>query len=255
MMPHREVKMPEEKVNDFIRDAEKSKARVFATPGKDENFNHRATFVDENFIAVGAYLEDTLVSKIKRGDYVDFSKLIPKDRILSEEDQRPEMVIRGGRTFYVPVNDSPSITSFQMWEQAFRVYANIYTKENPHHSSELIEYNHIIHTIASNYHWDNVYAYDKEFRIHVSKNPYRNWGMILHQAWALRLRDRIHHNSGQSGHEHNYSGENFRHGQGNGHKSKSSEPCRRYNKGRCPFGADCHYEHKCSTVSNMDTQF
>ena len=104
-----------------------------------------------------------------------------------------ELVICNGHTYYVPVCKTTSISNFQRWEQAFRVFANIYTKTNvnTNRSSELIEYNHVIHTIAMSYTWENVYQYDKDFRIHMARNPERNWGIILQQAWSLCLRDRI----------------------------------------------------------------
>ena len=130
--------------------------------------------------------------KIQKGEYIDFSKLIPRDKVVVEEDSRLELVVRNGRTFWTPVTPGVTINNFQRWEQAFRVFSNIYCKTNPTRATELIEYNHIIHTISQAYSWDNVYLYDKEFRMHMSKNPSRSWGMILQQAWSLRLKDRIH---------------------------------------------------------------
>ena len=103
--------------------------------------------------------------KIQCGEYVDFRKLIQKDRVLAEDAQRLEMVIRGGRMYYIPVEDGVSISSYAKWEQAFTVFSNIYSKVNPNRSSELIEYNHVIHTISTVYAWDNMYMYDKDFRI------------------------------------------------------------------------------------------
>ena len=35
---------------------------------------------------VGAHIEDGLVQKIEKGEYVDFGKLIPRDRVAAEED-------------------------------------------------------------------------------------------------------------------------------------------------------------------------
>ena len=147
--------------------------------------------IDEGFVTVGAHLDELTLWKIQKGDYVDFCKLIPCDRVLTEDEQKLEIVIRGGKTYYVPVNEGTSINNFQRWEQAFRVYANIYTRMHPHRSPELIEYNHIIHTISLSFVWDNVYLYDKDFRIHMSNNPERNWGVILQQAWSLCLHNRI----------------------------------------------------------------
>ena len=212
----------------MITDAERAKARIFATQGNnqmgdfDRFANHQqmgndtmfnepnqnpnfhegrvaltpSAIVDEGYIVVGAHLDESMVSKIEKGEYVDFGKLLPKDRATTspEEDGRIELVVRNGRTFWSPVSVSININSFARWEQAFRVFSNIYCKTNPHRSAELIEYNYVIHTIAMSYVWDNVYTYDKEFRLHMARNPQRSWAMILQQAWLLRLRDRISHN-------------------------------------------------------------
>ena len=138
---------------------------------------------------MGNHIDEQTLNKIKRGEYVDFGRLIPKDRILAAEENCLELVVKGGHTYYVPVIDTTEINSFSKWEQAFRVYANIYTKAYPNRSSELIEYNHIIHTVSLSYPWENVYLYDKDFRLHMSKHPERNWSIILQQAWSLRLRE------------------------------------------------------------------
>ena len=89
--------------------------------------------------------------------------------------------MRGGKTFWVPAADHEvqSIHNFSKWEQAFRVYSDIYLRSHPARSTELIQYNHIIHTAALTYVWDNVYTYDKEFRLHLSRHPERCWGIIL----------------------------------------------------------------------------
>ena len=41
-----------------------------------------------------------------------------------------------------------------------------------------------------------------------------------------------------------YSGEESR--AGGGKPTKIHKPCRRYNKGKCTYGASCRYEHHCS---------
>ena len=105
-----------------------------------------------------------------------------------------ELVNKGGVTYFVLVSDrevSGLITGFNKWEQAFRVFSNIYTKEYPHRATELIQYNHLIHTASLSFTWDNVYSYNKEFRMHMSNYPQRNWGVILQQVWSVYLRDRV----------------------------------------------------------------
>ena len=46
----------------------------------------------------------------------------------AEEDTRFEMAIKNGKTFWVPVTSAVAVNGFNKWEQAFRVYSNIYCK-------------------------------------------------------------------------------------------------------------------------------
>ena len=239
-------KTPDERMEDNIRDAELSRAIVFPASGNYNKNNITPKYtkgqyvntamMDEDYITVGSHLDEVTLNKIKNSEYVDFGKLIPKDRILATEENRLELVMKGGHTYYVPVAETTEISNFNCWEQAFRVYSNIYTKFFPHRSSELIEYNHIIHTISLSYPWENVYLYDKDFRIHISKHPERNWSIILQQAWSLRLRDR-------PGYVMNNQGGSLNNSK-NSPETKVDE-CRRYNRGLCPFGSGCRYEHRC----------
>ena len=197
--------------------------------------------VDEGYSVVAAHVDEVTYDKIIQGRYVDFSKLIPKDKIAEEEDDLLQLVRKNSRTFYAPVKDGTVINNFARWEQVFRVFSNIYTQEYPHRSSQLIQYNHVISDISQTYIWSNVYSYDKDFRIHMSKNPQRSWGIILQQSWSLRLREKLitdisYRNSSVG------NGENGAFGP----RGKTGEICRRFNRGRCNFGANCMFEHKCS---------
>ena len=224
----------------MLREAEAAKARIHATAGRnllDTYFERNSvTVMDERYIVVGAHVEEPLVQKISRDEYVDFGKLIPKDRVMAEEDGRLEMHVKDGRTFWAPVQVTSNINNFTKWEQAFRVFANIYTKVNPHRSSELIEYNHIINMASLSFTWDNVYMYDKEFHLHMARNPQRSWAIILQQAWSMRLKDRLHRSDGNAGYTPG----------GHSNRGKSGEPCHCLNRGHCNFGSNCRYDQRCS---------
>ena len=244
----------DEQAQQMIREAELAKARIFATSGKNDCTNEKfgnvqnsndpqvqvqrwvssSAMLDEGYIVVSAHLDQLTIDKIQRGEYIDFGKLIPKDRMMVEDDGRLEMVIKNGKTYWLPVCPSVNITNFGKWEQAFRVFSNIYCKFNPDRAAELIEYNHVIHTISLAYIWDNVYAYDKDFRMHMARNTQRNWSMILQQAWSLRLRDRT------------AAGQGYGPVNPNWNRNKTNEACRRFNHGKCNFGANCKFEHKCN---------
>ena len=222
-----------------IKEAEAAKARMMATPGKYpleiheiDNFRQHANIVDESYLVIGNQIDDGLRRKIVNHEYVDFAKLLSTDRLTNEEDTRMELVSRGGSTYFVPVSDqesSGSVSNFGRWEQAFRAFSNVYIQAYPSRATELIQYNHLIYTASLLFTWDNVYRYDKEFRMHLSNFPHHNWGVILQQAWSIYLKDRIvKHNEDRTG---------------NGGKRK--EICKRFNKGKCTSGYRCSYDHRC----------
>ena len=110
---------PEEKVQNQIREAEVSKAKILGSAG--ENFNpdnliKHSALVDEDFLLVALHVDTNTLQKIVNCEYVDFAKLIQKDRILQVEEQKLEMVIKGGKTYWSPVAESTSINSFGKWE-------------------------------------------------------------------------------------------------------------------------------------------
>ena len=146
------------------------------------------------------------------------------------------MVNRNGQSYWVPVNDSIAINNYAKWELAFRVYIDIYSRAHPLRLSELIQYKHITHTISSQFVWENVCDYDKDFRIHMARHSRRNWGIILQQAWSMRLRDRIHSMevipSGSGGRTPRSKG--------------NYEICRKFNRGKCSFSFSCKYDHRCT---------
>ena len=149
-----------------------------------------SVIVDDEYSAIASHIDDNIRNRIILGEYIDFIRLIPRDRILNEEDQHMEMVNRGGLSYWVPVNDrgSANILNIAKWQEAFHIYSHIYTEGNLNRAIKLIQYNHIIHEAALEYPWESVYAYDHEFKIHMSKYPSRNWGIILQQAWTLKMK-------------------------------------------------------------------
>ena len=148
-------------------------------------------------------------------------------------------ITENGQTFLAPAQyrnrDRSGISSFQHWEQAFSIYSDIYTRPHPDRAAELIQYNHIISTAAATYLLDNVYYYDCHFRIHMSRNPNRSWAIILQQAWSMFLKDRpkFHESSGRND------------------KKLCKDICYRFNKGRCTYGANCKFDHRCNICNKF----
>ena len=95
--------MPEEKAERLIQEAEKSKGQIFANTGNYKKFDVVAAkemihsvLVDEEYSSVGSHLDEATVNKIKRGEYVDFAKLLPRDRLSIEEDNHLQPIFKDG---------------------------------------------------------------------------------------------------------------------------------------------------------------
>ena len=243
---------PKEAADNVIREAEAAKIRMLPTPGNCYNVidydkydkcyngitaNQHSPIVDENYVAIGGHIDGTLCDKIRRGEYVDFLLLLPRDHLSSSDEGKLELIFRGGQTYFVPADkDGPNITSFYKWEQAFRTFSNIYLKEHPDRATELIQNNHIICSASTTYTWENVYQYDREFRTHLASFPDRSWSIILQQAWSMCLRDRINFNHNGNSNVHISGGQN---------RGSKKEICQRFNRGLCTTGQNCQYDHRC----------
>ena len=233
----------EEQADKIVRDVEMARARMFEVPGKigtTENLN--TSQIDEDYQMIDSHVDEVLKRKIQAMEYVELGKLIPKNRFLHNDDsqhQRLEIVNKNGMSFLAPASDnSIVINSYGKWEQAFRIFSNILTTKFPGKSTELLQYNHTIHSASTTYAGDNVYAYNKEFRCHIARHPYRSWAIILQQAWTMLLKDRVVRGE--------YSSSQQRAGGTYGGSGKWKEICKRFNKGCCTYGLSCKYDHRCS---------
>ena len=142
--PEQRTLTPEEKVEKLVIEAENTKAQIFPNPGRSAelinvNPQQLTAMMDEDYLVVGGHIDEGMETKIVNGEYVDFRKLLPCNKIIVEEDNRLESVIKNGKTFWLPVSESVSINYFSRWEQAFQIYSNVYTRKYPHKSTELIQ--------------------------------------------------------------------------------------------------------------------
>ena len=254
---------PEDYANQITRESENAKAYIFPPKGRHSETTdnlilpqtlqtaaqcptpqfHLTAQIDEDYLVVGGHIDENTIDKIKSSQYIDFGKLLPKDRILAMDENKLELVIKKKKRS--PVSEAVVINNFARWEQAFRIFSNVYTKYHPSKAGELIQYNHVIYSISLAYTWENVYSYDKEFRMHIARHPECSWAVILQQAWSMRLGDRVFKSqeNGNSSRSNPFSpGTPY---QNNNHNwSKSSEYCKRFNKGKCNLRSGCMYEQR-----------
>ena len=234
-----------------VYDIENGLAQIRAMGSQVDNNQERETGstvrclgnVDNDYLLLASHLDENTRSKIINQEYVDFSKLLRRDRPGEEDTIQQKMVManKGGMSYWVPFNDkSQGINGYARWEQAFRVYLDVYTSRYLERTSELIQYNHIIQTASHHYAWENVYLYDRESRRHMERHPERSWGVILQQAWTMFLKDHLNSTPSGNGNRNNSNGTN------NEHKSAVSRClCFTFNRGECTYGSRCKFEHRC----------
>ena len=148
----------------------------------------------------------------------------------------------GDLTLYLQPSEA-KINSVRCWEQAFRVYAAIYSKANPGRAAEIWQYVHIINVAASAYTWDNIANYDYTFRQLMAANPKRSWAKIYNQMWNISMRDPVSRNAP------NFSGSSQTGGKGFKGEGKKNKPkyCWAVNRGeKCKDGEKCKFVHRCS---------
>ena len=191
---------------------------------------------DDEFVHITSHIDPNLRQKIQRGEYVELEKLIKRNRTSGFDNDRDlalDIVTKDGHTYLTPKTEKGNtIQNVRRWEQAFRVYASIYSEANPTRGTEIWQYVEIINRAALKYTWENVSSYDHQFRRWMSDNPLRSWSKTLTQIWNLELTDSVSKSSGSFGK--------------NASKSGREQVCWKYNRGKCDYGKDCHYPHKCS---------
>ena len=142
------------------------------------------------FFSMTCHVEAALKEKIEKGEFVELEKLLCKalKHIRPNQDPKLEKIFKDGQSFYVPVTDRENrITGVRKWDQAFRVYAAIYSKANPLRAAEIMQYIHVINDAAQNYAWDNVALYDYVFCQKMAEKPYKSWAKVYMQLWTRTM--------------------------------------------------------------------
>ena len=196
---------------------------------------------DDEFFHITSQIDPTLKAKIEKGEFIDLERLLPKNRSLGrgQDDlnkQLFQLITQGTNTYLdPPAVKNGKINSVKKWDQAFRVYAAIYTRANPERASEIWQYIYVIHTAASTNPWDNVYFYDINFRELMASKPWRSWGKTYTQGWNMAFNN----NSGWHNAGYGSSGSGTANNNSsfcNNNKTQRSwkeDCCGRFNKNKC----------------------
>ena len=134
------VQLANQKVQETIIQAKRYKAVIKnKQPGMEfasiESVNNQVNRqytdnVDDEFFHLTCHVDLQMKLKIEQGAYVDLKKLLYKDRCRKPKIKL-ELIQQDGTTFFTPAESSNKINSVKRWEQAFWVYAAIYSAANP----------------------------------------------------------------------------------------------------------------------------
>lgn len=144
-----------------LLEAEKYKAALAAPKGMvpiDDNIKMLRQFnIDDDFFHVTCHIDSSLKTKIQNGEFVDLERLLPREKSIGRfesalgDESVMELASRGGQTYFAPARDRVKITGIRKWDQAFRVYAAIYSESNPERVAEIWQYIYVIHRAPTVY--------------------------------------------------------------------------------------------------------
>ena len=130
-------------------------------------------------------------TKIVNGEYVDFAVLLEKSESCKQQDIEDAddglamMFSRGGKVLLKNNKAKKQITSIYSWTSAFFIFSSIYLQAHPTRALELINYAHLIRTIASRFWGWGWRSYDQQFRMRQQSHPQRSWSIIDGELWSL----------------------------------------------------------------------
>ena len=141
-----------------VLNAEKYKAALNMQPGKSNQNRQNIEEIDDAFFHISCHVDPAIAQKCRNGEYVDLCKLLAKAKISTSDGQKKLDIIKKEGQSYLVANEDKElrITGVRKWEQAFRIYAAIYSGANPSRAAEIWQYVHVINTAAVSYSWENV---------------------------------------------------------------------------------------------------
>ena len=199
-------------------------------------------------------LEQNLQDKILRGEYIDFSLLLPDSLA---RPQAPDIQLRvddslpGSSPVTMVRKRKPVIDSFQKWLDAFTAYALVIVGSHPRRSLELFKHQQIISRAASKFQGTAFLAYDEHFR-HQAANDLRiSWDQVDIELWTVTFSGlaKPHCLVCSSPHHSQSSCPNadpFR------QSSKNGPVCFRFNRSSGCTSRSCPFPHVCRRCRSTD---
>ena len=134
-------------------------------------------------------LDRNLEDKILRGEYVDFTLLLPDSL---SRPQVPEIQLRvddstpgSASPVSMVCKRKPVIDNFQKWLDAYTAYMLVLVASYPRRSLELLKYQQIISRAATKFKGLAFLAYDEQFRRRAAYDLSISWDQVDLELWTV----------------------------------------------------------------------
>ena len=125
-----------------------------------------------------------LVKEILTGEFMELSKLLPKNfNVLNPSQDEPITLTLENSVIKVNKAKATSITDITEWTTAFTAYMGVIISKFPHRASELLEYMSLIRYAAKYHRGLGWCVYDIKFRQKAAANKSLKWSTIDSQLW------------------------------------------------------------------------
>ena len=125
-----------------------------------------------------------LVKEIQTGEFMELSKLLPKNfNVLNPSQDEPITLTLENAIIKVNKAKATSITDITEWTTAFTAYMGVIISKFPHRASELLEYMSLIRYAAKYHRGLGWCVYDIKFWQKAAANKALKWSTIDSQLW------------------------------------------------------------------------
>lgn len=180
---------------------------------------------------LGSHVPESLKTKIKQNEYVNFSSLIKGPVELDMFDAGVTLGLDNSLNLVTrPRVQTDKISSIEKWSDAFLVFSSIYLSAHQEHTQDILHYMYVIREAASNFGGTFWRTYDEQFRLRQA-TEFMPWSSINSDLWLRCFSGAARTQS---------SSDNMP-----AKQNQSKPPCIDYNKGYCKW-VNCRYPHICS---------
>ncbi len=198
------------------------------------NYNPSQIFISAD-LPIDSQVSTKIKDKIWNEEFVDFGALLS-----NPGHEKYQISVQNGEagtpaSFCLePVSRPKKIMSIEVWQQAFNIFAAVYTQKCPHEAPALMKYGQTIRDLAVR--GQNWRFYDENFRyLRATQASRVPWGSIHGELW---LRSQFSTKAPQTTNQAN-NGNKF------GGQSVPSGYCFKFHSGQFCSAAKCAFNHTC----------